>query len=59
MLERISHPQWFVILPLMPLGVDHETKVEVYNWDQVVILPLMPLGVDHNNFDYNLFFLLV
>ncbi len=38
----------YVILPLMPLGVDHWSKQhDAFTLEQV-ILPLMPLGVDHS-----------
>ncbi|VXD12149.1 hypothetical protein PL9631_1050019 [Planktothrix paucivesiculata PCC 9631] len=36
-----------VILPLMPLGVDHSSMVWEPAAFDTVILPLMPLGVDH------------
>ncbi len=37
-----------VILPLMPLGVDHKLAVASMPGLKEVILPLMPLGVDHS-----------
>ncbi|VXD12151.1 hypothetical protein PL9631_1050020 [Planktothrix paucivesiculata PCC 9631] len=36
-----------VILPLMPLGVDHKSPSPFATYANAVILPLMPLGVDH------------
>jgi len=36
-----------VILPLMPLGVDHTLPPPIPTPTISVILPLMPLGVDH------------